>query len=572
MINKIVFIFMLINLVLNIYGNNWGLPSRWSSDEIVADVLHMADEKTLIDPIGEFIRPTGYHIFLLIFFVPVYLFLKIINYPLTSLKEAAQVSWIHMATQFPDFATGIYIYARTISAILGALTVYLIYFVGKEAYDRKASVFSAISLSVCMGFVAVNHFAQYISLVNLLIVLTILFCVKALKVAGSKDAQRFIYFGFLTAGLGTSVHWNAGVLLSPLLLTFIFSYTNISNKTGEIILLSLICMSCYIIGIIIGIPSLITNFIDYLSVFRLSYATHLIDKPVIAATSMLIGPINYIVELMSIFGIPLFILVLVGIISAIFSWGRTWKSGTIMFSFILTYFFVMTVLNEDKYPQTKYIIAIVPLLAVFAGRAMDMLNRNKIIPRFAKLLVFSLVLLYSFAYSYKGDLHFKSGDTRYASTKWVYENIPLNSKIEVFDQLSYVLSTKVMNDYEIIYLGRSSKEFTSKHFFKWNKVESREEYLKHINKYDSSSDYIIIDLNDLESLKSAGESHILGLNKYLRGLFANRKNYKLVKIVEPINKKIKHKNGFVHFTNLWWDPIPVYRATANTIYIFQRID
>jgi hypothetical protein len=248
------------------------------------------------------------------------------------------------------------------------------------------------------------------------------------------------------------------------------------------------------------------------------------------------------------------------------------RAEIILTSFIAVYFFAVTVLSQDKYPQTKNIIAIVPLLMTFAGRAMSSISNVGYLPRVIKHVLFSLIFVYSLAYSIKGDMFFVNGDTRYQSTRWIYENIPVGSKVELFDQLNYVASDEIMKDYEIIYLGRNSRQFKGKHFFKWNTVEGREEYLKQINKYDSISDYIIVDLIDLEDfLSSDNESHIPGLNEYLRSLFTNKKNYRLVKVFEPSNRKVKRGNGLVYFENVWWDPVPSYRVTANTIYIFKRI-
>lgn len=574
----ILFFIIFLNLFLNIYGNEWGLPSRWHSDEIVANVLHMAEGKTLVDPIGEFLRPTGYHLFLLASFIPVYLYLKLINYPIESLKDAASVSWVYMARFFPDFATGIYIYARTLSAILGALTVYLIYLVGKEIYDEKTGLFSAAFLSVCMGFIGVNHFAKYIALLNLLIVVVILLCLKTLRKESFKNSQRFLFFGFLIAGLASSVHINAPLLLLPLFLVFSFIAINIFNKFRKFILLPISCISLYVAGIILGTPTLLTNFMDYFSRFGLIYKFPLIGKPIAEKMPLFVGPINYLFEILSIYGIPLFVLILAGIIRALFSWKKISKKEFIIFSFVFIYYFMMTVLFEDKYPQTKHIIAIVPLLAIFAGRTMADIFMNKRISKISKYVFFALVFLYSFVYAFESDLYFKKGDVRYESTQWIIKNIPKGAKIEVFDQLNYVASTDIMGDYEIIYLGRSSVSFQGKHFFKWNTVENRKGYLKYINMHDSLSDYIIIDTpsGDLDELRfpNSGDSHLPGLNEYMRTLVQGKKNFRVVKIIRPKNRKIKSTKikGLVYQENLWWNPIPSYRDTANTICIFKRIN
>lgn len=569
-INFLVLTAVIINFALNIYGNTWGLPFRWHADESVVNTLHMAGEKTLIDPIGEFLKPTGYNIFLLVTFIPAYIFLKIVNYPLGDLGQAALVSWNNVALKFPDFAGGIYLYARIVSAILGALCVYLIYLLGREMYEEGTGMFSAVFLALSMGFIAANHFAQYVSLLNLLIILVLLLCVKAQKSDSASGIRKLLLFAFLAAGFAVSVHVNAPLLLLPLSLTFMFAFNKIADKFRLKILILFGCGFTYITGVLLGTPSLLTNLKDYLS--STAYGGIVSANTLGGGMSIFIGPVNYFFEVLSIFGLPIFCLVCLGLARWIFSPADISRPQITVYSFVFGYYFIMTVLNQDKYPQDKYIIAIIPLLAIFAGKFASDLIKARAFPRVAKILFFSLVIIYSVFYSIKADWHFLSGDTRYASTDWVYKNVPKGAKIEVFDQLDYCLSSSVIKDYEIIYLGRSSKKSYGKGFFKWNKIEGREDYLKMINADDSSSDYIVIDLNDLnEFLASKSVSHIAGLNEYMRSLFTNQKNYRLVKKFEPRNKKIENDRGFIYSKNMLWDPIPSYRTTANTIYIFKRM-
>lgn len=559
-------IFICINFALNLYGNNWGLPSRWHSDERVTNVLHMADRRTLVDVDNEFFEPTGYQILLLIWFVPFFTWLKLIHFPLDKLKEAASVSWHHMANLFPDFATNIYIYARALSAIMGVITVYLIYVLGKEIYNKKVGLFSAAFLSVCMGFVGVNHLAKYASFLNLLIVLTLILLVKNL-----------IYPASFFAGLALSIHFNAVLLLIPLFSASVFNF----DRWNRTISVSLKLFILYAAGIIIGTPSAITHFREYAIKFEILFKSlfsplnlYSIQRGLETKDTIFAGPINYFFEIWKINGIFIFALILIGIILTALRWRRISKKEMILFSYLIPCFLVMTVFLSSKTPEQKYIIAIIPLLVLFAGKTMFEFCNIKFLPGFIKYGLFSLILLYSFAYSLAGDLVFVRGDTRYQTTKWIFENVPEGSKIELFDQIHYVCSDEVMNYYEIIYFGRSEKDFVGRRFFKWNTVEGREVYLQFINKYDSSSDYIIIDLEDITKIYSSTYmSHIPGLGQYLRDLFEKKKNFRLVKVFQPKNRLISCKKlkGVVYPSSLWWNPIPVSREVSPKIYVFQKI-
>lgn len=558
-----------LNFWLNIYANDWGLPSRWHSDEKVAAVLDMADKKTLVDPNDSFYHPTGYQLTLLMSFIPVYGYLKLINYPLAELKAAARVSWDHMAGVFPAFARGIYIYARGLSALFGALTVFFLFLLGRELYDKRTGFISSAFLSVCMGFIAVNHFAKYISLVNMLIVLTLFLCVKALNLRGVKDGRRFLNLAFFTAGFACSVQFNAFLLPLALFLTAAY-LINIKRSPKEFILFLIRGGLLFILGIILGTPAIITNFKDYALRF---FSTYVADKPPQEDISLLASPLNAIVEMAQACGMPLFILALLGIAHAVFRWKKISPKEIVIFSFIAVYYFVVAVLGEDKYPQTKHVIAIVPLLLIFSARFTAGFFSSRRFPKSAAYTVSLAIFAYSLAYSFTADLVFREGDTRHASTNWINENIPKGKKIEVFFQLSYVASTRIMNDYEIIYLGRSSKNFNGRHFFRWDEVEDKESYMEYLNKHDSGSDYIIVNIKDVDSIMSTAlEHYIPGLNRYLKALFMNEKHFRIAAVFKAKNQKIKSRRlrGLLYFQNFWWDPVPDYSVTANTIYIFKR--
>ncbi len=134
-------------------------------------------------------------------------------------------------------------------------------------------------------------------------------------------------------------------------------------------------------------------------------------------------------------------------------------------------------------------------------------------------------------------------------------------------------SPQIMNDYEIIYLGRNSKEFTGKRFFKWNTIENSKDYMEKLNLKDSTSDCILVDLNDKEELELKSKEVIPGRRAYLKALFDGKKQYSLVKVFETRNPKINSKrwHGLVYYQNLFWYPNPLYESTANTIYVFEKI-
>jgi 4-amino-4-deoxy-L-arabinose transferase-like glycosyltransferase len=475
-----------------------------------------------------------------------------------------------MARLFPEFASGIYIYARFLSACLGALTVYLIYRLAKEIYGEKTGIFSAASLSVCMGFAGVNHFAKYIAFVNFLTALAILLCVFSLRSVSGNYSKRYIFCAFFIAGLAASAHFHAAVLLLPLMLTFILTPLSI----GRIKELSL-CAFIFIAGIFMGTPSLVTNAKDYWPGMWGLYFSQVSGAHTASGIPIFIGPLNYFFEIISIYGFPLFLLIICGLGIRLYRWRQIGKQESVVLLWITAYLFIITVLMEDKFPQTKHVIAAVPFLALYAGRSIAAISGYRRIHKAARILLLAVVFGYSFLYCYKADLWFKQGDPRYEATRWIRENIPAGTKIEVFDQPTYVFSEDIIYDYEIIYLGRSSKGFKGSKFFKWNTVDGAKDYLRGINLRDSTSDYIIVDepTNGIEYfLNTRSGGFFKDRDDYLKALFTGRKNFREMKVIRPANPMLESKRfkWFFRMQDLWWNPVPDYRATAPTIYIFKR--
>lgn len=574
----ILVLILILNLFLSIYGNRWGLPSRWHADEKVANVLHMASGHTLVDRYDYFVHPTGYQVILLSYMIPYYIYLRLINYPLENLRQAASVSWDYMAGLFPDFATNIYIYARVLSALLGVITVYLIFCLGRELYGELAGLFSAAFLSVCMGFVEVNHLAKYISLVNLLITLAIFLCVLTIKKENLKEQRSFFSLASFSIGFSISTQYNSFLLSVPLFIVFFI----LRMRPMERLIMLSYALFFLVVGFIVGTPSILTQPKEYLPAFftgslKSNFSTigskHMPFRETLQ--NIFIGPLNYFFELWSINGIAIFIFILLGLFRTLWFWKKVSRKEAVIASFIFFYYFIMTILNKDKFPQVKYIIAIAPLLILYSGKSMSEMFQSKKIHINFKSTMFIAVFIYSLLYTLKGNQVFIKDDTRYYSTQWIIENIPKGSKIEVFDQLLYVASSQIIRDYEIIYLGQSSKDFKGTRFFKWDTVKNRENYLEYINRYDSSSDYIIInmDSDDVDELRRSAleKSYLPGREQYIKALFENGKNFSIVTIIRFKNRKISSKKikGLVYHENLFWNPIPCYDATSDTIFIFK---
>jgi len=228
-IGILIVVILLVSFFLNAFGISWGLPYRWNVDEDVNLSLRLIGEKTIFTK--DTMHPPFYRYVLAVVMVPYLLFMKLIGFDFVSLNNSASVSWLKVVRDFPDFANGIFLYARLFSAFLGIFTVFLVYLIGKNIDSKRLGLFSALTLALTQGFVAVNHFAKTTALVNFLSVLAVYLCIKALK--NKSKSFRSIGFAAFVVGLTIGTKYNAAILCLPIFLTYAFLQKNqIQDKKG----------------------------------------------------------------------------------------------------------------------------------------------------------------------------------------------------------------------------------------------------------------------------------------------------------------------------------------------------
>ena len=192
---------------LNIIGLSWGLPDRWNIDESVAPTLKMASNFSYYSP-DDLGHPTFYK-YVLGFSLGIYLVsLKITGYPLANIKQAASISWVNLAKNWPDFCSNIYLVARFLSVIFGLIGIVLIYRIGTLSFNRRAGLLAATSLSLSVGYLDINLFAKNTSLVVFLTIITLYFSLQALS---GRYFQKNIFLAFFVAGLAFATKLDGGI-------------------------------------------------------------------------------------------------------------------------------------------------------------------------------------------------------------------------------------------------------------------------------------------------------------------------------------------------------------------------
>lgn len=582
---KIIVFIMLVNLFLNVQGNNWGLPSRWHSDEKVANVLHMLSERSLIDRQDQYFFPTGYQYALGFWLLPYLAYLQAAGYPFGDLAKEASVSWANMADKFPDFAANVYLYARGFSALLGALTVFLLYLLVIRLYGRRAALFSAATLALSMGFVAVNHYAKYPSLLNAMIVLNLLLYICMFEQKDKARAGRLALWGAFSLGAAVSTKFNAALLLVPFCVAFLlrFMVRQGAEEKKKIfwynVGLLARCLMLFAAGFLIlspwvlfKAPILFKRTMSLLVEFGVNSPAVQTPAASYGIQGVFVRIVNNLIKILSMQGVALFGLTLCGIFLRIRD-KRVAAGEWIFFSFIVPYSFLVIFLLIDTYPKAKYTIALIPFLSIFSGYALDKIVTAGKGPRSLRYALAALLMAYSFFYCFKSDLVFKKEDTRYRSTFWIRQNIKPGTTLEVFSQTHRLFLEEIIKDYKISYLGTVYGMELPHSPVRWIDIAGRNEYVRKIRNGGPKADYIVLNVDLPERLKNGKYlSYLPGVSDFVTGLFENKYDYALVKTFKDTNPEIRLEvgSGIYLPKNLLWNPVPDYEAVSPAIYIFER--
>lgn len=568
---------LIVSFGLNLYGFRWGTPSRWCIDQDVGSALRMMGAHTLI-PVDYYHAP--FYKYVLMVALGGYLcWLKISGVSLDAIAQAAKVSWATLATEAPDVATNFILVGRLISAIAGVLAVYVVYLLAKRGFGVRAGVLAAMALAFSQGFVTDNHIERSSPLFNCLAILTLYTCVRALD---ASRPRRLLTLTGLCAGLAVATKYHGVLLLIPALITTLFVWRGTKSEPtrdwrqeGQKLAGLLACTGLGVGGgVLLGWPTLAFSLPQLLTA-KQSYTVFLYGGE---GPAFPIGLLNYAIEVVLLMGVPLAAFALSGILSQVRSVAevRRRQIALILLAFVAVNFaFAASIRMTDAYP--KFILAVLPALAVFAGLGMEGLLACGRIPSWAKGATVAACLVYSMLFAASASLVYARDDTRYASVSWVEEHVPQGSTIEVLDEIDWVGSILWLRDFNIVYLGRESRSFAGSLF----RISDSLILTDHVGIVDGycdqrvrsglESEYVVIHLDSWgdppEEPIPSGMPACMSLK---RRLLEGRTPYRLVAAFRPPNYKLHSRviPGLSYPRHWLWYPVS-NSYTSPAIAVFQ---
>ena len=539
-----------VNLALTLHGITWALPDRWSFDEQVVYSLRLLASGSPLT-VTNAIHPQLYNFFLAIAFVPYLAFLWIVGAPLSAIRAAAGTSWNQLAHQFPDVATSLYLVARLSSVALGLLSIVIVFRLGRRVKSRRAGLIAAAVLAVSMGFISTNHLAKHTSLVVFLVLLVTDLAVTAYMTGRA----RYLRGAAFCAGLAATAKLDGVISLLPLCAACYYLWrqragddTRLRDGGENVVGLAAWMALLFVAGVAVGWPVLFTGGIgQYLAGRERQLGVYYGGFPPLNAEGLRLvaGKVHdNFLHLFVVFGPPLGAVAVVAAARFVVTAKSSIPSRILLWLAVPYSALVVGYYTEYPGASTKLMIHLLPLLSVMVGVAFDDW-RNRV-----ATVALAVALVWAVVHTERANRVFAGGDTRYELTDWIERNVDRSAKIEITQEGDLFFASRILFEYDVTYLGRSSKTYAGS-LFKPTAELNEETYRPTLDRDGSRADYFMV---------ASWERNVadnVPFDSFLGRLMRNDvPDYRLERVFMPPDSP-------------YWLPLPEY--TSPTMMVFERI-
>lgn len=325
----------------------------------------------------------------------------------------------------PQFKPDFYLWGRALTALLGALSVLLVYGIGKKFYNRKVGLLSALFLSFFYLQAVNSHWittdipSSFFALLPFLFIWPIL--------AGRDNWKLYIIAGFL-AGLAVATKYNNALILLPLILAHFLGREPRRWLNWNLPFSFVAALGGFFVGVpfaFFHIPNFLTDVAEIINHYQnLGHAGYQ-------------GNQNWLYYLQAISYENIVILAL-GLLGVLFACVRHQKRDVVLLSFPLLSYLQ---LSSYKVNFTRNLMPIIPFLTIFGAlgavliveEALRWANKRRQLPRnWAKLALGGVALLAVSGPAFsivQFDAYNAKPTTRALALVWAEQNLPRGAKI-----------------------------------------------------------------------------------------------------------------------------------------------
>jgi hypothetical protein len=378
---------------LRLWGINFGLPALYRPDEDVTVGRAMGIVHGVLNP-------------------------HFADWPhLYFYVAAAWLAPLRLLGMVQDPASG-YLGVRVLDALIGSLTVLLVFEFGRRAYGWLAGFFGAAALAVAFLHVRDSHFGT-------LDIPLSLACVAALYLAyrtlHSRGVRPLLLNG-ITLGVAASLKYNGALVFAGI------AAAQTLRARAERIRWPRLLARLALVGVV-GVATLVvTSPFLVLDPGMTQHGIGYIFQHLGRATAPAIGWVQLSLALW--FGIDP-VLVLLGVIGVAYAAWRRQPADLIILTFLLVYFLLI---GAGGSVFLRYADPLIPLLLLLGGRALAALVQQTAQGRSRRLalgVAFILIAVAPLVHDVRYDLLIQQTDTRTLAFDWLAQHVPAGARAAV---------------------------------------------------------------------------------------------------------------------------------------------
>lgn len=341
--------------------------------------------------------------FLIYFLHPFFKFLAFLNPDLVTQE--------YMATEF-------FILGRVLMALLGALTVLAVYFLGKYLFDEKTAWLGALFLAVSFIHVRQSHYVMVDTPMTFFCTVALIYAVRIYLKGGIKD---YLLAGVFT-GLATGTKYNAIILVVSLVTAHVLRGLSLGGRWRDLFFNRKIVLTLLLTLLFFGFTT------PYLLNWSTAHKTFLSIKSTIRGKGILYFHLGfYLFEALGVgMGSIALLLCFYSVSKQI--WKGDLKSWIVL-SFALISFWVFV---TSRMEYVRYVLPLIPLVCIFSAQAVfeisSLFRRNMVRWMVLVILCGGILLpnaIKAFAF---GRILLKE-DSRSIASRWMGQHIPVGSHV-----------------------------------------------------------------------------------------------------------------------------------------------
>lgn len=398
----------LLAFLLRAWGARFGLP----------EAFYHPDEHAIVERASAILRTGDYnpHWFN---YPSAYIYIQALTYIPYFLISAAR----GFGNTIPGTAPyGFYFAGRLMTALLGALTVPLVYVLAKRMFGTKAGMISAVLLTLSLLHVVHSHYVTTDVPLAFFITLSLLFSYLALE----KNEPRYTVLAGLSAGLATSTKYPGMIAFLPVLLVQFFTVEKRNwGLLGQRLGLG---VGTFLAGFFLGTPYAFLELNTFLRSLGAVLGHYSATQP--GFEGRWTG-IWYLSQMLTSADVLVIAISLGGVAWALF---RHTRRDLLLLSFVIPYYLLVSIW---RIRFERNVVALLPFLAILGGRflveGVSSLTAKWPGMRKWETLILSVLVVLAVAMPAWAIVGFDSAisqrDHRTIAAEWVKTNIPPGSKV-----------------------------------------------------------------------------------------------------------------------------------------------